>query len=293
VEKATGSATSWWGASTTGAKVRLVALILLLIWLLGIATPLAILSLRQSSPASRAMESARQRPDVRGQIVLLALAADLPVQTTPTYTPWPTETPLPTATFTPTATPTETPIPTATSAPTETPLPPTETPLPPPPAPPLEAPAPAAPQQEAPAAAVAAAAPAAAPAPSVLYKIVEMRRLDPCENRGNHHIFIEVRDASGNPLDGVTLVQSPRDQIGNVLDKMVSGSTKGPGKAEFVMWKMAEYAVYVTEDGANPGSTEIAQPLHSNFTDESNCSDGEGGNTLFHNSFKVVFQRTS
>jgi len=59
------------------------------------------------------------------------------------------------------------------------------------------------------------------------------------------------------------------------------------------MWKMAEYAVYVTEDGANPASTDIAQPLHSNFTDESNCSDGDGGNTLFHNSFKVIFQRTS
>jgi hypothetical protein len=125
----------------------------------------------------------------------------------------------------------------------------------------------------------------------VLYKIVEMRRLDPCENRGNHHIFIEVRDAGGNPLDGVTLIQSPRDQIGSVLDKMVSG-TKGPGKTEFVMWKMAEYAVYVTEDGANPASTDIAQPLHSNFTDESNCSDSDGGRCSTTPS-KLIFQRTS
>ena len=108
-----------------------MALILLLIWLIGIATPLAIMSMRQNNPASRSMNSARQRPDVRSQVVLLALAADLPVQTTPTYTPWPTETPMPTATFTPTATPTETPIPTATFTPTETPVPPTSTPLPP------------------------------------------------------------------------------------------------------------------------------------------------------------------
>ena len=49
--------------------------------------------------------------------VLVALAADLPVDMTPTYTPWPTETPLPTPTFTPTATPTNTPIPTATFTP--------------------------------------------------------------------------------------------------------------------------------------------------------------------------------
>ncbi len=293
VDKAAGSATSWWGAATTGAKIRLVALILLLIWLIGIATPLAILSMRQNNPASRAMDSARQRPDVRSQVVLLALAADLPVQTTPTYTPWPTETPMPTPTFTPTATPTETPIPTATFTPTETPVPPTSTPLPPPvvrkaaPAPEAQ---PAA--QEAAPVAVAAAVQAAPAAPTVLYKLVEVRRLTPCENKGNHHAFIDVIDAAGNPLDGVTLVQTSRDQIGNVLDKMVSG-TKGPGKAEFVLWKFAEYAVYVTEDGQNPTSTDIAQPVHSNFTDEAECSDGGGGNTLFHNSWKLVFQRTS
>ncbi len=294
VEKASGSATSWWGTATTGAKIRLVALILLLIWLIGIATPLAIMSMRQNNPASRSMNSARQRPDVRSQVVLLALAADLPVQTTPTYTPWPTETPMPTATFTPTATPTETPIPTATFTPTETPVPPTSTPVPPAPVARQAAPAPVeqpAAQEAAPVAA-AAAVQAAPAAPTVLYKLVEMRRLTACENKGNHNIFIEVIDAAGNPLDGVTLVQTSQDQIGNVLDKAVSG-VKGPGKAEFLLWKMAEYAVYVTEDGSNPASTDIARPLHSNFTDEAECSDGGGGNTLFHNSFKVVFQRTS
>ena len=240
------------------------------------------------------MNSARQRPDVRSQVVLLALAADLPVQTTPTYTPWPTETPMPTATFTPTATPTETPIPTATFTPTETPVPPTSTPIPPAPVARQAAPAPVeqpAVQEAAPVAA-AAVVQAAQAAPTVLYKLVEMRRLTACENKGNHNIFIEVIDAAGNPLDGVTLVQTSQDQIGNVLDKAVSG-VKGPGKAEFLLWKMAEYAVYITEDGSNPASTDIARPLHSNFTDEAECSDGGGGNTLFHNSFKVVFQRTS
>jgi hypothetical protein len=130
----------------------------------------------------------------------------------------------------------------------------------------------------------------AAAAPSVQYQLKEARRMDPCENRGKHNIFVKVVDSAGNPVDGALLVQTPSDQIGNVLDKMVSG-TKGPGLVEFIMWKQAQYAVYVSNDGMNPSNSDIAQPLHPNFTDEATCSDGSGGNTLFHNSFNVVFQK--
>ena len=80
-----------------------------------------------------------------------------------------------------------------------------------------------------------------------------------CENRRMQNIFITV-DAAGNPVDGVMLVQSPTGELGNVQDKTVR--TKGP-QVEFIMWKFAEYAVYVTTDGANPGSTDIARLLHS------------------------------
>jgi len=123
------------------------------------------------------------------------------------------------------------------------------------------------------------------------FKLVESRRMTPCENKGKHNIYIKVVDAAGNPVDGVTLIQTPAGQPGNVLDKTVSG-TKGPGKAEFVMWKQAAYDVYVTTDGANPANTDIARNLNSNFTDEAMCTTGGGGNTLFHNSFNVIFQKT-
>ena len=114
--------------------------------------------------------------------------------------------------------------------------------------------------------------------------------MTPCENRGLHNIFVKVVDQAGNPVDGVMIVQTPSDQIGNVLDKMVTG-TKGPGAAEFIMWKFAQYAVYATSDGANPTGSDVAVGLNSNFTDEAECGDGGGGNTLFHNSFNVVFQK--
>ncbi len=279
---------NWWSRSSTGAKIRLIAVIVLLLWVLGAAT-IAIINqlVGQTTGVSRTPPMAA---GFQERAVLVALAEDLPIDVTPTYTPWPTETPLPTPTFTPTATPTNTPIPTATFTPvppTETPVPPTKTPVPTKVPVRAVAKAPAA----APAVQVAKAAAAPAPAkPSTQYSLVEVRRLSPCENRGLHNVFVQVVDAAGNPVDGVTLVQAPNGQPGNVLDKQVSGS-KGPGKAEFILWKMAEYEVYVSDDGANPGNTQIAQPVHSNFTDEANCDSGGGGNTLFHNSFSVIFRK--
>ena len=88
--------------------------------------------------------------------------------------------------------------------------------------------------------------------------------MTPCENRGLHNIFIKVVDQAGNPVDGVTFVQTPAGQIGNVLDKMVTG-TKGPGLAEFVMWKFAKYAVYATNDGANPAGSDVAAGVEFQF----------------------------
>jgi CRP-like cAMP-binding protein len=275
LNRAADSATSWWGRTSTGGKLRLVAVILLLIWLLGVAAPSLIISLLSGNSGASITRPVAQS-GFRDRMVLVALAADLPVDVTPTYTPWPTETPMPTPTFTPTATPTETPIPT----PTFTPVPPTETPVPP-----TAVPVRAVARAAAPAPVAKAAA---APAPSQQYKLIESRRLTPCENRGLHNIFIKVVDPAGNPVDGVTIVQTAADQIGNVLDKMVTG-TKGPGQAEFVMWKFAQYAVYATNDGTNPAGGDVAQGMNANFTDEEACSDGGGGNTLFHNSFNVVF----
>jgi CRP-like cAMP-binding protein len=288
LNRAADSATGWWGRTSTGGKVRLIVLLALLLWLVFIVPFFLVRSqLIGSTGSEPAMKTARA--SLSDRMVLVALAADLPVDVTPTYTPWPTETPLPTATFTPTATPTDTPIPTPTFTPTATPIPPTATPVPRrvvARAAPAQAPAPA----PAPAVAAAAAAAAAPAKPSVQFSLMENRRLTACENLGKHNIFIKVVDAAGNPVDGVMLVQTPKDQIGNVLDKTVSG-TKGPGLAEFAMWKLAEYSVYVTDDGVNPSSVEVASGMNSNFAGDEMCPTADGGNTLFHNSFNLIFQK--
>jgi hypothetical protein len=124
-----------------------------------------------------------------------------------------------------------------------------------------------------------------------------MRRLNPCENRGKHNIYVHVEDASGKGVNGVWVMQAPNGNPGEVLDKKRTRqkdtfrSVVENGNVDFVMWKGAEYMVYLSEDGVNPASTDFAGPVHSNFTDEANCGDGGGGNTLFHNSFLVVFRK--
>ena len=292
----------WYRGLSSGARWRLVLIILLVVFLLGISLPAALIGALQTSaalPSAGEADVSRLALATTGSSiapVALALAnppaetqADQPAAT-PTYTPEPTLTPLPTDTPTPSPTPTETPLPTAT--PTETPLPtPTDTPVPPTPAPVVRAKALAA----APAAASAAVAAAAAPQPSVQYSLIEMRRLSPCENRGKHNVYVRVVDAGGNGVDGVWAIQSSGG-AGNVIDKKQTEDHDSwtmevqPGRTTFDMWKGAEYMVFISNDGASPAS-DIASPVHSNFTDEAECSDGGGGNTLFHNSFSLVFRK--
>lgn len=301
-----GKALTWFTHAGTLTKVLLILLLAMLIYLCGVVLPynLVIKPVAAAEAEINQMTMAQQMP-ARGGVEVAEVAANSPFPSRgvalaqaldfdarPTYTPLPTQTPIPSATPTVTPTPTSTPLPTDTPTPLPTP---TFTP---------EPTATAVVQRIAQASVAVAAAPAAdtttraaapapapAAAPSVEWKLVTMRRLSACENRGKHNIFIKVLDAGGNPLNGILVVQASNGNPGNALDRMASGS-KGPGMVEFVMWKMAEYTVFVANPDGSPASTDFAQPVHSNFADEENCSDGGGGNTLFHNSFEVVFQRT-
>ncbi|HIQ04073.1 MAG TPA: cyclic nucleotide-binding domain-containing protein, partial [Anaerolineae bacterium] len=270
----------WFRARSTGAKLRLAAVLLLFAWLCGVAAPASLIgasSLDSGEVHNLAAVAMGASPSPTDELVAMAPTSLPP---TATFTPWPTNTPIPTDTPTPSPTPTHTPTPTDTPLPTATP---TNTPIPTPtPVPPTATPVPPTPKPRQ-AAAVAAK-------PAVQYRLVTARRLTPCENKGKHNIYITVHDAAGNPVDGVLIVQSAADNFGHIVDKQVTG-TKGPGKAEFIMWKGAQYAVFVANPDGSPASTDIAQPLHSGFTDEAMCPQGGGGNTLFHNSFEVIFEK--
>ncbi|NLT43819.1 MAG: cyclic nucleotide-binding domain-containing protein [Anaerolineae bacterium] len=265
---------------STGGRVRLALGGLLLAWLVVLAVSAGLRSVgvlaseggRTDDPALRATA-----------IALTPIAVALNVEPTPTFapspTPAPTNTPMPTDTPVP---PTETPVPTDTPVPTNTPVPPTSTPVP----------AAASQGEAAPVAAAPVPTDTPVPAnPGVDYVVSSWRRLTPCENQGNHNIFINVVDPGGNGIPGVPLWVDWGGGGVNVVtgNKLELG---GPGWAVFDMFK-GTYWVRVDQ-----GTSETTPPLTVDIGDdtvpesERRCGDNPIANSLYHYSYEVVFQRT-
>lgn len=263
---------------STGGRVRLALGALLLAWLIA----LGVGSILRSTGVLASEADRVDDPGLRATAIALTpivLAQDaVPTPTfAPSPTPAPTDTPVPTNTPVPA---TETPVPTDT--PTNTPVPPTNTP----------APAAASQGQAAP----VAAAPAPPintpepPKPAVDYVVASWRQLTPCENNGNHNIFINVVDPAGNGIPGVPLhVDWGGDGV-----NIVTGNKPelGPGWAVFDMFK-GTYWVRVDQ-----GTSETTPPLTVDIGDDTvpesqrRCGDNPIANSLYHYSYEVVFQRT-
>lgn len=263
--------------------------------LCGIAIPSSIIEALASTFSDGGALPGDARPvvnQVQDEGVLIGAVAVMPfVETT---TPTPTSTNTPTATPTPTNTPTETPIPTNTPTPTNTATPtetptlvhtPTNTPTPtetptatrPPftstPAPPTETPT-----------------PEPTPTPAVDYRLVSVRELTPCENRGKHHIFVKVQDPSGRGINDVPVeifwpgggVKPMTETKTNLLGQLE------PGRLDFAMFK-GTYSVRVVA-----GSSEVADGITPDYATNRTCQENGDTNaiSLFHTSFEVIFERT-
>ncbi|HXF63384.1 MAG TPA: cyclic nucleotide-binding domain-containing protein [Caldilineaceae bacterium] len=230
----------WFANLSPLGKIQLAILLLLLIWLLGIAAPTAFLRLLQGASVASgadlttgsnllnainavyAMGSYELAARDKELAAALALA-DKAVPPTPTHTPAPTYTPIPTNTPLPTNTPTPQPTPTAT------------------------APAPAfvqelIPQAQPTATAEPVAAAAALPprawdprldqlgvvveeaqvSPGQQYwRLIEARWADEQESGGKHHIYVEVLDENGNRIVGqpVTVFWGDGSYTAGIEDK--------------------------------------------------------------------------
>ncbi|NPV06514.1 MAG: hypothetical protein HPY83_00950 [Anaerolineae bacterium] len=112
------------------------------------------------------------------------------------------------------------------------------------------------------------------------YVLAWSRRLSCAENGGNHHLFIDVTDADGNGLPGVTLRVA---WAGGQEDIQTGGKLDvGPGRVEFPMYR-GTYTVTVVGS-----SSDTARQLTVELPDETVCSNH--GNTLYHYSYHVVFR---
>lgn len=116
------------------------------------------------------------------------------------------------------------------------------------------------------------------------WRVIGVHHLTGAENMGNHHIYCDVLDEEGKRLNGVRCVmfQANTDPVFAVVDKPANE----PG-TNFPLWKADKATVAIVWPDVKPLPSEQVIGLSSGHPDE------EVGNTLFHHSFYVVFQRAS
>lgn len=278
----------WFAKLSLGAKLRLLAIILIIIWLCGIMAPSWIIQALAASfddggalPGdNRSIVNQVRQEGAKGAIAALPFVET--ATATPTETSTPTETPIPAPTVTETPLPTWTPTPTNTPTPTETPTPvftptPTETPT--------------RAFTRAPLAPTDTPTPEATPTPAVDFALVSIRQLTPCENHGKHHIFVHVQDATGQGINGVPV----KIQWAPVADGFVIAKTETkqnltgqlePGHIDFAMFK-GTYEVEI--QGA---TSQIAKGITPDYGVNEACGEDATANSLFHQSYEVIFKRT-
>jgi hypothetical protein len=289
----------WFATRRLWLKVGIAALLMLIIYLLGIAVPSIIINTLSANlhggendigyayaqsdlyrgdaqPARLMVQSVRENGAVAA-LPFIETVTPSPTHTstptnTPTVTPTPTETPIPTWTPTPVP-PTSTPTPVDTPSPTPVPETPTPTPVPytPTPRPPTMTPT-----------------PSATPTPDADYIIANVRQLTACENEGKHHIFVQVIDKNGNGLNGIPVKVCWGSGEGDCANPLTETKERGTGWVEFAMFK-GVYSVQVA--GAK---SQVASGITPDFQLDELCptSGNPVANSRFHASFEVTIQRT-
>lgn len=119
--------------------------------------------------------------------------------------------------------------------------------------------------------------PAQAAPGATYWKVIRVHHLRPQENNDRHHIFMDAVDAAGNRLFGTRLLVS---WDGGGHEVVIEKPVGEPGANE-PLWKWQIASVQ-----AQGLPSDRVEGLRTNHDDE------PPGNTFFHHSFEVVFQRT-
>jgi len=123
------------------------------------------------------------------------------------------------------------------------------------------------------------------------WRVSTVRHLPPDENRGRHHIYVDILDEAGEPLRDPDL-HLEWGWIGQQPDEVAPPSQFDRSVTEpatnLDMMRGPRYWIKIGGDGL---PSDVVRNLHSVHPDETG-SNGEIGNSIGHHSFSVVFQRT-
>jgi CRP-like cAMP-binding protein len=277
---------------STMGKIQVLLLVLVLVYLIGVAAPMALMKMLPGSrpPADEAAISSNNALEAVSRMGSFQVAAmdedlaqavalaDSQARPTATYTPFPTSTPIPTATPLPTNTPT--PTPTATHTPVPVYVAPAAAAAPPEPEPEVQAAAAAAPRAWDPRLDQLGVGVAEAQVePGQQYwRIIEASWMDEQESGGKHHIYAEVLDENGNRIVGqpVTTFWGDGSYTKGIEDK------PAPDYGYNFQMYAAGYAYNVKVEG-----------LPSDVLKGAGMGSIEDRFRGIHTSFKIVFKKTT
>jgi len=130
--------------------------------------------------------------------------------------------------------------------------------------------------------------------PNVEYKLVKVRQLTPCENSGNHHIFALVLDANGKGIPNVEVEfiwdsGSIKDHTGQKNENIPALGVNSQTTAGYVNWPIFKGRTRVR---VSSGPSEMTDWLRVDLPDQRcDATENSIGNSLFHYSYLVVFQK--
>jgi hypothetical protein len=122
------------------------------------------------------------------------------------------------------------------------------------------------------------------------WKVIGIHHLLPVENRGDGHVYLEALDEAGVRIQNPMVWANNQD---NTIQEPVKLEKPAAEPAGNIPMFKAKHVVRIRGLSINANDkSDSVENLHTDHDNEPEPADGLGGNTRFHHSFYVVYQRT-
>lgn len=134
--------------------------------------------------------------------------------------------------------------------------------------------------------------PANVPDGALYWKATTLRHLSPDENRGKHNVFVRALDENGqrdrNPSLRATYSWEGRQPNEDAPPRQLDKGDADIGHADIDVYQGQHISVWIEGDGL---PSDRAENLHTDHDVLERTSDGQDGNSRYHHSYLVTFQR--